>query len=348
MPAVFPGAYNTFVPSHEASGKLVVDYSRDIKKFAVNKYTQLVPVEEILGWYLEMTVEEAGRILQTDLSNFEWPDGVPAREGNDETESFEFKPFRCKRKQYPALLGDLTIDQASWDILAQHLSIKSRQAMTARTQAAITVFTTTGNYAADHVMTVSSISGNTGTWAASTTARQDIKRSINTAVEKIYDDTLAAVEKDQLQLVINSELAARISECQEIVDYIKGSPDALAEIKGELSGQNDNSEHGLPSNLYGVPLVVEKTRKVTSKKGATRAVSQVLPTATPFLCARPGELEGVANSPTFSTVTMFIQEEMSVETKRDTDNRRTIGRVVENYTHVMTAPASGVLFQGAV
>lgn len=347
MAAVYPGAQNTFVASHEASNKLVVDFSRDIKKFAVNKYTQLVPVDKIVGWYLEMTVEEAGRIVDTNLDNFEWPDGQAAREGNDETESFNFKEFRTRRKQYPVLLGDLTVDQASWDILAQHLSIKSRQAMTARTQSAITVFTTTGNYASDHVMDVTNINGNTGNWSQSTTARQDIKRSINTAVEKIFDDTLAAVEADDLQLVINSELAARLSETQEIVDHIKGSPDALAQVKGELKGQNDNSEHGLPAKLYGIPVVVEKTRKVTSKKGAARAVSQVLPTATPFISARPGVLEGVANSPTFSTVTCFIQEEMSAETKRDSDNRRTIGRVVENFTHKMTAPASGVLFTAA-
>lgn len=347
MAAVYPGAQNTFIPSHEASGSLVVDFSRNVKDFAVNKYVQIVPTKKVKGYYLEMTVEEAARITDPTLNQFVWPDGQPAREGNDETEKHNFKPYETVRLLYPVLLGDLTIDQASWDILAQNASIKARLAMTARTQKAITALTTSGSYDASHVIDITGSSDYTGAWNQSTTARQDIKRSINNAVEQIYDSTLAAVDKSQLQLVINSELAARISECQEIVDYIKGSPDALAEVKGELSGQNDNSEHGLPSKLYGVPLVVEKTRKVTSKRGATRAVSQVLATATPFICARPGELEGVENAPSFSTCTMFMQEEMSVETKRDSDNRRTLARVVENYATVMTAPSSGVLFQNA-
>jgi hypothetical protein len=41
---------------------------------------------------------------------------------------------------------------------------------------------------------------------------------------------------------------------------------------------------------------------------------------------------------------MFAYEEMTVETKNDSDNRRTIGRVVENLVPKVVAPASGVLF----
>jgi hypothetical protein len=41
---------------------------------------------------------------------------------------------------------------------------------------------------------------------------------------------------------------------------------------------------------------------------------------------------------------MFIEEEMTVEVMRDTNNRRTVGRVVENWDMVATAPASSYLF----
>lgn len=345
MPAAYPGAYNTYVPSHEASGKLVVDFSRNINDFALPRYTQIVQAKKARGWYLQFTIEEAGRILHDDLRQFLWPDGQAANEGWEATESFEYKDFMCKRYQYPVMLGDLTIDQADWDILAQHASIKARQAMTARTQKVISVFTDTNNYAPSHVMDVPSINGNTGSWAESTTARQDIKRSLFTAIELILDDTLAAVSENDLILVISSGLAAEISQCQEITDYIKGSPDALAQIKGELP--NRNSMYNIPEVLYGVPVVVEKTRKVTSRKGASRSVSSILPKSTPFLCARPGGIEGVADAPNFSTVVGFFMEEMTVEQKRDDDNRRTKARVVENYDYVMVAPATGVLFQNA-
>ena len=345
MAAVFPSAQNTFIPDHDASNQMVIDFARNIKKFAVNRYVQIIPTDKIAGYFLKMTIEEAGRIVNTDLDNFTWPDGNDAPTGEDGTESFEFDPFRCTRYCYPFRLGDLTISQADWNIVAQHASIKARQAMTARTQLAVTQLTTSGNYDASHVSAVSDISGNTGNWAQSTTARQDIKRSLNFAAEKILDDTLAAVELDDLIVVINSALAADLSQTQEIVDHIKGSPDALAQVRGELPGEN--MMYGLPNKLYGFPMVVEKTRKVTTRKGATTSKSQVLAKGTPFMAARPGGLIGVADAPNFSTACLFEQESMTVETVRDSDNRRTKGRVVDTIDVQVVAPASGFLFTGA-
>ena len=342
MAAVYPGAGNVFIPDHDATNKMVVDFARNIKKFAVNRYTQVVPVTKVAGYYLQMTVEEAGRIVDTELNNFEWPDGDPAPEGNEGTESHNFLPYRAKRRAFPVLLGDLTIEQATWNILAQHTSIKSRQAMSARTQLAINLLTNTANYDTGHYSAVSAISGNTGNWSQSTTARQDIKRSFQTAAEKILDDTLAGVELDDLIVVISSGLAAKISQTQEIVDLIKGSPDALAEIRGELPGEN--VMYGLPGKLYGFPIVVEKTRKVTTLKGATKSISPVLSDSTSFMVARPGGLVGVADAPNFSTACCFALEEMTVETLRDAPNRRTLARVVENLVYAMTAPSSGYLF----
>ena len=345
MVAVYPSHQNVFIRDHDASNKMVIDFARNLNKFAVNQYMQVIPVKKVGGYFLKMTIEEAGRLLYSTLENFVWYDGQPAPEGHEGTEKFEYDPFECVRYAYPFLLGDLTIEQASWNILAQHSSIKARQAMTARTQLAVTAMTTTGNYDSSHVLTVSSISGNTGNWAQSTTARQDIKRSLTTAAEVILDDTLSAVDLDDLVLVINSALAADLSQTQEIVDHIKGSPEALAQVRGELTGKN--TMYGLPDKLYGFPIVVEKTRKVTTKKGATTSRSQVLAKATPFMCARPGGMVGVADAPNFSTGVVFAYEEMTVETLREASNRRTLGRVVENVVAKVVAPASGVLFQSA-
>jgi hypothetical protein len=43
----------------------------------------------------------------------------------------------------------------------------------------------------------------------------------------------------------------------------------------------------------------------------------------------------------FSTAHVFAHEEMTTETKDDVDNRRTLGRVVENYDVQIVAPATG-------
>jgi hypothetical protein len=346
MPAVQPGAYNVVVKSHEASNKLVIDYARNINDFALNQYVQIVPAKAITGYYLEFTVEEAARILHSDLRNFVWYDGDPAPMGQGDTEAFEFKEFRCTRRAFPVPLGDMTIENASWDILAQHLSIKARQAMTARTQLAITAATTSGNYSASHYIDATAISGASGNWAASTTSRQDIKRSIETGVEIILDDTLNAVNMEDICLVISSGLAKDMSLSQEISDYLKGSPQAYAQVRGELPSRNGKA-YGLPDTLYGVKLVVEATRKVTSKKGATRAASSVLAKGTPFLCSRPGALEGVAGSPSFSTLSIFAQEEMTAETFNEPIHRRKIARVVDTVEAKVTGSASGVLFYNA-
>jgi len=342
MTAAYPSSTNVFVPDHAASGKLVVDFARNIKDFSVNEWCQIIPVKKVVGLYLTMTIEEAGRIQQTDLANFAWPDGADAPKGDDGAESFEFQTYRTERRAFPVRLGDLTIDQASWNLTAQHASIKARQAMTARTQLAVTAATTSGTYDSSHRLDVTAITSNSGSWAESTTSRQDIKRSLNTAANLLLLDTLNGIRINDLMVVINPTLAAEMAECQELVDYLKHSPDALAQVRGELPGKN--VMFGLPDKLYGFPLVVEATAKVTSKKGATRAASYILPTSTPFMCARPGGLVGVADSPNFSTHCLFAAEEMTVETLKDVNNRYQVIRVVENIVAKVVAPVSGVLF----
>jgi hypothetical protein len=346
MTAAYASAQNVFVRSHEASGKLLIDFARNPKDFAVNRYVTVQPAKKIAGYYLKMTVEEAGRLIDSELDNFVWYDGDPAPEGLEGKESHEWLPFECRRYSYPVTLGDLTIDQADWDIIAQYSRIKAQQAMTARTQLVYNQLVTAANWDATHILdVVTGITGNLGTWAQSTSARQDIKRSLITAKELILDDTLGAVKEEDFQLVIGSGLAKELSLTQEIVEYIKHSPAALAQIKGELQGSNPNVMYGLPNTLYGVPLVVDKTRKVTSRKGAaTTARASVYSSDYAFLLSRPGELEAPASGPNFSTVTIFAVEEMTAETKRDDDNRRTKCRVVENVVAKVTAPAAGVWF----
>ena len=345
MVAQFPSAQNVFVKDHESSGKLTVDFSRNAKDFAVNNYSQIQSVDKVAGYYREVTVEEAGRILNSDLSNFSWADGAPAPEGFEGTESHEWKEYRCERFAFPVSLGDLTIDQASWDVRQEYAAKKAQQAMTGRTVKAIAVLENVANYPTQKLDvddgTVSSTK-----WDAATDVNQNIKKSLNHGANVILKNTLAGVDINDLVLVISPGLAAELSATQEVVQHIKGSPDALAQIRGELPGEN--AIYGLPNKLYGFPVVVEKTVKVTSRKGATAARSFVKADDTAVMVARPGGLEGVAGAPSFSALTTFMQEELSVETLREEKDRRTLLRVVENYDVVMTAPVSAFLFQDVI
>ena len=348
MTAVYASGTNTFVVSHDATQNMVVDYARNIEDFPVNQYAQIRKVDKVQGYWLSMTVEEAGRILNSNLADFEWPDGTVDPEANDGTEAFEFLAFLAKRYRFGFNLGYLASGQAGWDIIAQHSSIKARQAMTARTQKVVTAMTTSGSYDASHTSAVSSITGVSGKWDVSTTARQDIKRSLDHAAETIYKDTLGAVTKKDLNLVLSPGCLRKISVAQEIVDLLKGSPSAYGWIRGALAGEKVDYE--VPKELYGYRLVVENTVKVTSRKGGTVARSFVLGDTTPALISRVGALEAKipSQAPTFSSLTLFMQEEMTVETRDDPDNRRTKGRVVECFDVKLTAPASSFLFTAAV
>ena len=102
---IYPSGNNTFVPSHEESNRLVVDFSRNPSKFALNKYIQLVPTDKNEGYYLRMTVEECMRVLGTDLAHYIWPDGNDAPTGEDGQESFNFVAFREIRRAYTAREG---------------------------------------------------------------------------------------------------------------------------------------------------------------------------------------------------------------------------------------------------
>ena len=347
MAPAYASQYNTWVPALEDSNRLLVDFSRNPRDFGVNKYMQIVPVKKTIGYYLEMTLEERMRLLDNTLRNFAWPDGGDAPLGKHGTEGFEFKQFNAQRYAYPFTLGDLAIEQAAWDISAQHLDIKAQQAMTGRTQLAITTMTTAANYTTAHKKSLA-----TEQWDAATTANLNIKRNIDYGVKQILKATGSVVKRNQLMLVVSPGLAAAMAESQELVDYLKGSPTALAFVRGETSegAEDAHALFGLPPVYAGVKIVVEDAVKVTSRKGATVVQAFLQDDALAFICARPGGLEGRYGGPSFSTGTLFVydHDDLSVEVKHDVDNRKVAGRVVDTLASVMTAQISGFLFTSAM
>lgn len=350
---VYPGQYGVFVKTFDASGRLTSDFSRNVRDFGVNKYCQIQPVTKVAGYWRQSQVEEEGRVLNADLSDRMWADGAPRPDFYGEGEASQFNQYQCKRYTWGITLGDLTIDQADWTISEEYSVKKAQQAMTGRTQMAITALTTVASWTtnqSDHTIDVTTINDatgtNTGKWSASTTSRQDIKRSLNYAANVVLLGTLSAINVNDLMLIISPTCAAALSQTQEIVDHIKGSPDALAQVRGELPGEN--AIFGLPEKLYGFPIIVEKTAKVTSRKGATRVASYVYPDARPALVARPGSLVGLFGAPSFSTLAFFMFEEMTTEVLHEPLNRRTVISIVENYDVQIISYLSGFLFQNAV
>jgi len=344
--AVLPGASNTYVRNHDATGNLIVHYSRNPEDFPLNRYVQIRKVEKDSGFYLSINAEEAGRIVGGDLNEFVWPDGADRPVRNAGWEEFNFADYRTQRFDYDFIIGNKSANQADWDIKQTGAATKAQQAMTARTRAVQRELYDTGNWDATHVKASSAILTNQGSWELSTTQRGDIKRSLNYASDIIRKDTLAVVRKKDLMLVMNPVSAARVGESQEIRDYIKGSTDAWKEV---VNQEGRYFEYGLPNKLYGFEIVVEDSVMVTTARGSTATRADVMTDGIAYLIARPGQLVNAAESgPSWSTLMIFNYEEMTVEQFESEKHRRLEGHIVDDFAPVMTSPVSGFYFTGII
>lgn len=343
----YPGGTNTYVKSHAATGNLIVSFSREPAKFMLPRYCQYREVTKDSGYYLKIATEQASRLVGGTVDEYVWPDGADRPQRNNGTEKFHYEDYRTERLDYDWQLGYKATNQADWDIRDTEAAFHAQQAMTGRTRQMVQQLENTANWDASHVINVTTIPNNTGNWEVSTTQRLDIKRSINYAWNIIRYATQNAVSRDDLVLVMNVVTAMRVGESQEIVDYIKGSPEAMGHVQGQ---KPQWSQYGLPDYLYGVEIVVEDAVMTTSVRGAATTVkSDVMSDGVAFLLARPGGLIAkAASGPSFSTAMCFILEEMTVEIRDNPDQRRVEGHVVDDVAAVVTAPVSGFYFTDVI
>lgn len=329
----YPSGYNTYVPNTEATNNLIIDFARNPKDFKLNQYTQTIKVDRNVGLYTRMTNEVCAQFQSANESV--WVDASERSLGAQNLESFAEETYHTTRRNFSVTLGYLSTQQASWDLTAQYQKILGTQAMTARTSIVINALTDTSNYDNSHVIDVST---DFGVWDSSTTATGYIKATLYNATNLILRDTLGNVRLNDLMLVISAEGASQLMQSQEIVDYIKGTPDSWKMTQGTLA----SGPYGLPETIYGLKVVVEDGVKVTSPKGASRAPDWLWPKTTGVICARPGGLTAT-QGPNFSTCVTFAKEEMTAESFDDPRNRRTVLSVTEDYCAQVIAPVSGVV-----
>ena len=95
--AQFPSGSNTYVPSFDATGQLVVSFSRNPKEFPLNKYIAITPVKKSSGYYLKLNAEQVARVTYADLKDHVWHDGNDAPHGEWNNEKFEWLNFNTTR-----------------------------------------------------------------------------------------------------------------------------------------------------------------------------------------------------------------------------------------------------------
>lgn len=345
-PLTHIGQANTFVKDHAASGRMVIEFSRNPRDFSLPNYVQIRPVQKEAGYYLHIDAAQAGRLVDGDVNDFVWPDGHPRPQPHKNGLEFNFRDFRCIRRNFGQPVGDLAREQADWDVESTQEGIQAQQAMTARARMVNLALDTAANWDADHYVTVTTIPGVGGTWDAALSTNLYIKKSLNYGARKILEATLGKVRRRDLVLVMNPTTALAISETQEIVDHVKQSPEAYGQL---VQGEGRWSEYGLPDKLYGFPVVIEDTVMVTSPKGSgTTTRSYVMQDGVAYLLSRPGGLVARGGGPSFSTVTLFAKEEMTVQRQHDEYNRLLNVDVVDHVGVGLTATAAGFAFRGVL
>jgi len=349
MPKALPGPFNTYLPSARTSGNLFVDFSRNINDFACLRYCQPVPVQQTVGIWYQMGLDERARLLDADAARFLWADGTARPLPRDNDEYFEEKSFRCERRSYASTIGKMTSEQAAWDELDRRTRMLAQQAMTVRTNAILGVMTNAAEYPVDHVADLSVedvIPGVEGNWAASTSALMAIRRTLNHIKNTITLATRAAVNSDDLVMVMSPETAEQIAVSQEIIDLIRQNLGGLKYLRSDDEFPKDS--YGLPPRLYNTEIIIEKTVKVTSQRGLVAQTAQyVLPVGTVVVCHKPAALEGVERGRSFSTCSIHIyrDDDLAVEFDDVAWDRLTNVAVTDNFDVTMTAPITGFLLE---
>lgn len=342
----YPGGSNTYIPSWEATG-LIIKYTREASRFRINKYAKEIKVPRDQGYYLTLDADSPYRVQS--INDYLWEDSTDAPGGRQERQGFGFNPYRTARLCFPFNLGKKSVDQAEWPILAEHAAMEACKAMTVRTLQHTSLVTTASYWSGTGFTNTGAVSG---VWTTSSLVNNYIQKDINAAMIVIEQATGGIVtDEEALHITMNPTLGRGVSTSPEYKTYIQGSPDALAAITDQ---RNPNRKYGLAPYLYGLALVIEnavivstpKSGNVPSPPAQTRGY--IWPTASVLLSSKPqGLVAPEQQTLDFSTSAFRFLENMTVESKSDPDNRREIGRVVEDYTVTLAAPQSGYLLTGA-
>lgn len=354
MAFTVPGNQNTFVPSTELSGNLMVGWGRNVDKFPVNKIVRLRTVTKTTGLYTYFNPLDYARMsaygTATDgqTPQFDWAPGTLAPTGFTNTIGFEYRSYTTRRKAYPCNLDLQGEQQASWPVLKTNTEAAAQLAMTDRALEVSAAISNSANYPSTHVATATALAG--GFLSAGTPTDPKIKKALFALALVIQKDSVGNVRWRNLTVVMNPNTAMLLSESQEVHTLMKESRYALPLLtqseKSTGGVEPVNFAYGLPDYLYGFRVVVEDTTFNPSNRGATgEAQAFVFPDNVIAIVAREEDFEAAEGANSYSTCHLFVYgpDDMKVESETDTWNRIIKMRVVDNRQALIVAGVTGAL-----
>lgn len=339
----YPSWSNPFIPAfnRNGTGRLIVDYSRNWKKFLLNRLVTLTSVTEPSGHYLRFDPSVLSRV--TDPNESVWVDGQPFPAGEHNTQKFQFIPYTTVRHARPYFFGYDTKKNAVWDMDAQAERVLGNMMMTERNVEFYGLVQNSANYLTQNTATATAAGG--GLWSAATSTNPYIQQSIDYAVEKMMLVTNGAVGRSDFTLLLSPKVAHAIAATQEVRETLIQSPFALGIITGNKEGQNVN--YNLPPTLYGVKVEVDPSIQNTAMRDLPPTYRFFAGTNEAILICRPGDLENTGDFATaYSSVHMFCysEYEMKMETVDLSWDKRIRHQVSDQRQFQIVSPETLFLF----
>lgn len=348
-----PGPSNVYIPP-DVSDSLRIQYIRNPASFALKRYARFVPVSTDAGLYPSLD-QSLGMRVSTSQDTI-WPDGQCRPCVG--TQRHTWKKYKTSRHSHGDQLGNKTIRLGSWDLVASHSLAYAQQAMTALTSRAMTVLHTAANYpTSNKAATIDALLSGSGlSWTASSTAEQTIKKSFNAVREAILKRTgVIPGYNGQLKLILTPTIAHQISTTAEVSQYLVNHDYAMSNLG--IAQQHVLNTYSLPPIMYGVEIVVEDSVISTGREevdGTFTGAFQGSANHAVFVFA--GDDVGVsatgtapqtnfAEAPTFTSLTAFEFEALSVEMNVESFDRITKIGVATDYDFQLSAPDSAYLIE---
>lgn len=335
----YNGGFSGLIPLFDASGHLIVSYSRNPKSFPINNYTAMQVCPGGRGAYLRFDPLSAHRIKPDN----KWAFGVPRPSGYENQLAFSQQNFVTERYSFHTTLDKFGVDVASFDVQKMHTERLAEQAMISRTKITNTVMTTSALYPATHVV-------DTGTTIAGapldqgTTANPLLYKALLAAAKLIQDDT-GRVKIGDLSVLINDNTARKLSLTREIREYMMQQADSAKMLEMPKTGYSLAGSYMLPDFLYRFKIYVEDTRYTSNTPDAVGDVlSPTFPDNTMVVFLREGDLEKSYGASGYTSFTQFIFEDLVAEANVLPYERIVQFAVTDQYTCEMTAPPTAVLY----
>lgn len=351
------GGSNAYIPTYdaEATGNLIVEFSRNPKSFPLLRYSELRPVTLTRGYYLRIEPQQAARIVYNDGREFAWPPGADRPTGTDNQERFQFAPYFTQRRAHSVKLDSRAVEMSAWGVAEMELRAKAQQAMTQRTVFAANVLSNASW--GSNTNNATSLAG--GLFSAGTNSTPYLKIGLQAAAIAINKATLGVVEPNDLVVVMSPDSATAIAQSPEITTLLSNSIYAYPLLTGTLPGQVQRN-WSLPPMLYDFRVAVEDTVQITTMRGAASTTYQyAIPKGTIYLITRrenemvnptllkaeKGEKDMTTEQreavPVYSTLCGFFKEEMTTEQRKDPWNRTESISIASDFDYQVTSTLSG-------